>query len=421
MDENRLKDHLSNDKVLQLVHSKFIKLQMDEVAETRILLDQVVNDLIDRMKRQDPLFERLYNKIVFCGSFYKGTKISKPNEFDLNIILNLSKCTVHPNNIHLSFTQPAFVKIEISKSYNTPATKYNMSAIEKKKLNSLIVDGYLHPHRFRSWVEGVLECSIRSKLPLEYDSKIRLITIRKGGPAFTLELEHLRRQGEQIHIDIVPALNFDTEIIVDSPVNFKEIQKYNNKEWFAVSVPKNTINGSNDNLHWRQSFFYQEKEILQKNGRIKYIIRLMKKLRDNQKWANVASYFIETLSFNKLESIKEQLDRMPLTWLFYLMLKEMLHDFEKHMIPYFWDERYNLLLKIGEREMFNIECRLRRIIYDIKRKASTNPFVIAEQILNRTELQELHVVYSTEQIADLNIDGIDEEEKKENTSWCALF
>ncbi|XP_076276660.1 cGAS-like receptor 1 isoform X3 [Lasioglossum baleicum] len=415
MDENRLKDHLSNDKVLQLVHSKFIKLQMDEVAETRILLDQVVNDLIDRMKRQDPLFERLYNKIVFCGSFYKGTKISKPNEFDLNIILNLSKCTVHPNNIHvsiilvqfirikiyfnqytlyimrlyiralhaflqLSFTQPAFVKIEISKSYNTPATKYNMSAIEKKKLNSLIVDGYLHPHRFRSWVEGVLECSIRSKLPLEYDSKIRLITIRKGGPAFTLELEHLRRQGEQIHIDIVPALNFDTEIIVDSPVNFKEIQKYNNKEWFAVSVPKNTINGSNDNLHWRQSFFYQEKEILQKNGRIKYIIRLMKKLRDNQKWANVASYFIETLSFNKLESIKEQLDRMPLTWLFYLMLKEMLHDFEKHMIPYFWDERYNLLLKIGEREMFNIECRLRRIIYDIKRKASTNPFVIAEQI-----------------------------------------
>lgn len=63
------------------------------------------------MKEQDSLFERLYNRIVFCGSLYKGTKISKPNEFDLNIILNLSKCTVHPDDIYVRIILIQFVII----------------------------------------------------------------------------------------------------------------------------------------------------------------------------------------------------------------------------------------------------------------------------------------------------------------------
>lgn len=422
MQEKQLRDHLSNDTVLNLVHRKFIKLQIDEVKETKCLLDEIVKDLINRMKNQDPLFRRLYQKMVFCGSFYKDTKISKPNEFDLNIILNLSKCTVHPNNIHLSFTQPAFFKIEISNSYDSPATRYHMSKEEERQFNKFLVNGYLDPHKFRNWIEGVLQNSIMHELPLQYGLITRLNKVRKNGPAFTLELEHLHREGEQIDIDIVPALNFDTELIVYSPVNFKNIEKYNNREWFAVSIPKNTTNECVDNLHWRQSFFYQEKEILQAHGRAKLVIRLMKKLRDNQNWSNIASYFIETLFFNKLESIKEQLNETSLTWLFYLMLKEMHRDFEKHIIPYFWDERYNLLAgRLGPQEMFNIERRLYRIICDIERKASTNPFVIAEQILNKGELEELRAEYNTKQMADLSISDIGEENQEQDKGWCALF
>ena len=31
----------------------------------------------------------MYKQIIYCGSFYKGTKIGEPNEFDLNIILEV--------------------------------------------------------------------------------------------------------------------------------------------------------------------------------------------------------------------------------------------------------------------------------------------------------------------------------------------
>ena len=41
------------------------------------------------MKSEDSLFKEIYQEIIFIGSFYKGTKIEKPNEFDLNIILKL--------------------------------------------------------------------------------------------------------------------------------------------------------------------------------------------------------------------------------------------------------------------------------------------------------------------------------------------
>lgn len=50
---------------------------------------QVVKTLIERMKSKDSLFEKVYKEIIFCGSFYKGTKVGHPNEFDLNIILEL--------------------------------------------------------------------------------------------------------------------------------------------------------------------------------------------------------------------------------------------------------------------------------------------------------------------------------------------
>lgn len=45
--------------------------------------------LINLMKQKDTLFAKAYRNIIFCGSFYKGTKVSNPNEFDLNIILKL--------------------------------------------------------------------------------------------------------------------------------------------------------------------------------------------------------------------------------------------------------------------------------------------------------------------------------------------
>ena len=56
--------------------------------------------------RQDELFNVLYRRIMYGGSFYKGTKYGKPEEFDLDFIIklpiNYSKITVDNNKCSCS-------------------------------------------------------------------------------------------------------------------------------------------------------------------------------------------------------------------------------------------------------------------------------------------------------------------------------
>lgn len=41
------------------------------------------------MKRNNELFNEIFKKIKYAGSFYKGTKVSKPDEYDLDLIVQL--------------------------------------------------------------------------------------------------------------------------------------------------------------------------------------------------------------------------------------------------------------------------------------------------------------------------------------------
>ena len=41
------------------------------------------------MKLEDPLFKDIYSSIKYAGSYYKGTKVGKPDEYDLDLVLRL--------------------------------------------------------------------------------------------------------------------------------------------------------------------------------------------------------------------------------------------------------------------------------------------------------------------------------------------
>ena len=41
------------------------------------------------MKQNDPLFNALYQKEHFAGSYPDGLKIGKPTEYDMNLIIKL--------------------------------------------------------------------------------------------------------------------------------------------------------------------------------------------------------------------------------------------------------------------------------------------------------------------------------------------
>ena len=44
--------------------------------------------LIPIMK-EDTVFKNIYSNILYAGSFYKGTKVGKPDEYDLDLVMKL--------------------------------------------------------------------------------------------------------------------------------------------------------------------------------------------------------------------------------------------------------------------------------------------------------------------------------------------
>lgn len=41
------------------------------------------------MRKQSLLFDKTFQKINWVGSFYKGTRVGHPEEYDLNFVINL--------------------------------------------------------------------------------------------------------------------------------------------------------------------------------------------------------------------------------------------------------------------------------------------------------------------------------------------
>ncbi|XP_017787783.1 PREDICTED: uncharacterized protein LOC108570434 [Habropoda laboriosa] len=359
MEDKLLNKYLSNDEVFKAINKRFISLKDNEVERINVYLQQVVETLIERMKLKDSLFNKTYNKIVFCGSFYKGTKVERPNEFDLNIILHLP---INYNYVKLCSTLPAFIKIHI----------VVMELPDQNKL--LMKDGY--------------------------EVKIK---VKKSGPAFTIIL-NIPHEIEDIHIDLAPALVFNVFMIQQFTTKFGILADCRNKECFAIPVPLNNINFNGTRDHWRLSFFYQESEILRKCGSVKPVIRQMKKLRDVQNWKSIASYYIETLFYHKCIEL-EDLDTMPSTLILFTMLKELYNACNRHQIKYFWNENYNLLEKIRQEEMSNITYRLNKIIKDIEKNIMNDSFILAKYILCPPELQilkeEINSITQSENLENL--------------------
>ncbi|XP_076664775.1 cGAS-like receptor 1 isoform X2 [Andrena cerasifolii] len=426
MEDIQLRNSLSNDTVFNIISKTFISLPHDKVKKNNMYLQQATTVLIDLMKLKDPLFAKAYKQIIFCGSFYKGTKVGHPNEYDLNIVLELP---IPDNAITLCSTRPAFTKIHVNtatcvQAFNSNISpKYVLSEKERRLLQNLIRNDFLDPDSFRQWVEGILSRAVndlpkhQNKYELvvqnDYGTFIRF-TVRKSGPAFTLIL-NVPNDDEAIHIDFAPTLAFNKYSIHGSATKLDAVLQYRNKTWFAITLPLNNPDSNNDKFHWRLSFCHQEREILAHYGRMKPVIRFMKKLRDVENWKSIASYYIETLCLHKVSEMREDLNKLPLTLLFFRMLKELHHACVQHELRYFWDNGYNLLEKVGRNEMCNIACRLNNIIQNISKGATSDTFIIAKYVLNIGELQLLHLEYHRRQ------NETQDNNEEQTNSRCALL
>lgn len=43
--------------------------------------------MVNRMKNANQTFKDLYQEIKYTGSYYEGSRVKEPNEFDINLVL----------------------------------------------------------------------------------------------------------------------------------------------------------------------------------------------------------------------------------------------------------------------------------------------------------------------------------------------
>ena len=68
----------------------------------------MLEHLIQLMKDEDVLFERIYSRNCGAGSYYDGLKVGKPEEFDMDIVIRLPIYYEEVVVSNLAVAQPIF-------------------------------------------------------------------------------------------------------------------------------------------------------------------------------------------------------------------------------------------------------------------------------------------------------------------------
>lgn len=69
-----------------------------------------MEQIISKLKEEDKLFEYLFQRVFYGGSYYDGLKIEKPEEYDLDLLLSLPKLV---NATVTASKLAGFVKVQL--------------------------------------------------------------------------------------------------------------------------------------------------------------------------------------------------------------------------------------------------------------------------------------------------------------------
>ncbi|XP_067211979.1 cyclic GMP-AMP synthase-like receptor isoform X3 [Linepithema humile] len=358
-----IKTALKDDTIFNAINKEFLSLDLDDVKNNNQDLQKIFKKLIEAMKRESPLFNETFQRIMWAGSYYKKTRVEKPNEYDINFVINL------PIKTKFMSDCPGYIKIK-----RTDDLPNVSKASNNKEMKSFIDDdSYLNQEKIRTWMESILSKVARTTSG--NDQYIKLdrypqITKKKSGPAFTLNVRF--SNGDFVDIDLVPVLVY------------------------PIHNPPPKCSGKFSHSY----------------------INLQGKLRDTEDcMKNIASYYIETLCLHELQ-IFEGSNKVSSTFLFFTMLEKFHEAFQKRCIKHYWED-FNLLENMGLDEMIIIENRLNKIIKEIKKSIKDDKFAIARFVLKKDELEKLKRVINDHATAESNPKEIQTESS--NESRCIII
>lgn len=346
--------------------------KIDENLETRNkrILNDFLGKLLPAMKANNRDFARIYQKLYYTGSYYENLRIKDPNEFDINLILKLPF-----RSEHRDFEYMASVKSFIKYKLRTNGANSSVLHENTDLLRTLFEGEYLSPERVRRWIQGVVDSAIPS-VPLP--AGVARIIPSASGPAKTMLL--ITTYGYEIDVDLVPVIQFSfPEWPKGARKDMLNIFQVKNEDRFWFMVPKEfpsgdtSVNPIDARRLWRIHFPEIEKKIIHNRGQVKPLIKLLKALRNNEKWDILASYYLKTIVLWMVEKHPSP-DYWKDTNIFLRLteaLESLRENVKRKFIKYYFYPEFNLIQKIGQSQADIICNRLDRILRSINANPET--------------------------------------------------
>ena len=218
----------SANAILREVNEKYVKLKGEAISECNLIIEFVKNEVIVQMCQVDPLFSAIYQKLYFTGSFYDGLKVGEPEEFDLNLVLEpkLPKGTFEI--VHDSTCHPGFMVFQIDDPKKTVPKEHRLYDVIEDFFKLLTSHGNkyaIDPKLLRSWIQGVLDKTLKLVKNRFKPYGLSNVTKKTSGPAMTIHFT--TKNGRHIDVDLVPVFSFNTELLKTYPSAIHDLKWLN--------------------------------------------------------------------------------------------------------------------------------------------------------------------------------------------------
>lgn len=378
----------SLDLYLGEVFKQFISIKDDDFKRAQEVFKSVFEQVKQKMGEQCNYFKKYSSQVMYGGSVYDGIKITKLDEFDMDIVIRLP---IHygdgDNGIIIENEQPGFVKLKITNAFDNLDKQKEWENCHKVTREWRDSEKYFLQSKFRRWIHGIVQKALNVM-----DGKVTvhgvtyLLTYKESGPAYTLNVRN-DAGGELfvLDVDLVPVIRFS---FPRSPNGYRTIDCGKAKDWLVVPKPNKAISDHTlQSRCWRLSFQEQEREIIKGCLSLKMTIRLVKKVRDALEMKAIASYYIKTLFLWQVDKKKndEKYWQGSVSFLFHTMIKVLYDAIKKKNVPYFWNNNNNLIEGLKPTLQKVYTEKLEKVLSSIE---ANDPDKLVTYILTKDELKE---------------------------------
>lgn len=379
--------------------NQFISLDPVERSEFIAHYNSIRDYVISNMKKENNLFNKYYNGDRLSGSYADQLKVSKPNEYDVLVILNFPYQSVQPIK-----GKPGFVQINLMRSWRDDIGEF------KEVIDN---DGYLMQNKVLEWLRRIMKSIFPRPVNwIPIGNHQYKIIHSVSGPANTLTIQCVISENKTFSIDFVGALEFSVNDYWMADADIPK-ERFLDKFWNAIPKPRKPTpkpsnsqryprrysNGAkrnyNKNRDWICSYAPIERVLIHDLGFIKPLIRIFKKIRDTHEMTNLKSYYIKQIFIHQLmlKCEHEQYWERSLGELLLEMLDVIIQYLEGRRLPSFWHKNFDLFHHFKPEQIADIKRKFRHIKQNIASIIDTNePEYIYDVILTEPEQQQINEI-----------------------------